>query len=209
MKRTGKETPDLLSGLDSSAAALNNARVVRDAQRAEPETVTSDADWRKVVRPRLAFAGALMILWSLGIVARLVNLQVFQYQALVARAESQQSQTIDLNPQRGRILDRFGRERNLNLPPLSDDGVGSIQRGSAVVTIHVLADKNILLLLSRIAKQPTLDETRAKKLSVRFLPHRFRRLMSMNPRGANSRRSVAVPPSSESRRRRPTSRPPP
>ncbi|HEY5948479.1 MAG TPA: type III secretion system chaperone [Kofleriaceae bacterium] len=62
------------------------------------------------------------------------------------------------------FLDRFGRERNLNLPPLSEDGVGSIQRGSAVVTIHVLVDKNILLLLSRIAKQPTLDETRAKKL---------------------------------------------
>jgi hypothetical protein len=73
----------------------------------------------------------------------------------------------DVVDHRARIaeyLDRFGRERNLNLPPLSEDGVGSIQRGSAVVTIHVLADKNILLLLSRIAKQPTLDEARAKKL---------------------------------------------
>lgn len=62
------------------------------------------------------------------------------------------------------FFDRFGRERNLNLPPLSEEGVGSIQRGSAVVSIHVLADKNILLLLSRIAKQPELDATRAKKL---------------------------------------------
>jgi len=73
----------------------------------------------------------------------------------------------DVVDHRARIaeyLDRFGRERNLNLPPLSEDGVGSIQRGSAVVTIHVLPDKNILLLLSRIAKQPTLDEARAKKL---------------------------------------------
>src|SRR5262245_15744652 len=61
-------------------------------------------------------------------------------------------------------LDRFGRARNLTLPPLSDDGVGSIQRGSAVVSIHVLVDQGILLLLSRIAKQPTLDEARAKKL---------------------------------------------
>ena len=73
----------------------------------------------------------------------------------------------DVVDHRARIaeyLDRFGRERNLNLPPLSDDGVGSIQRGSAVVTIHVLVDKGILLLLSRIAKLPTLDEVRAKKL---------------------------------------------
>jgi hypothetical protein len=73
----------------------------------------------------------------------------------------------DVVDHRARIaefFDRFGRERNLNLPPLSADGVGSIARGSAVVTIHVLPDKNILLLLSRIAKQPTLDEARAKKL---------------------------------------------
>ena len=62
------------------------------------------------------------------------------------------------------FFDRFGRERNLNLPALGDDGVGMIQRGSAVVTIHVLVDKNILLLLSRVAKQPTIDEARAKKL---------------------------------------------
>jgi len=62
------------------------------------------------------------------------------------------------------FFDRFARERNLTLPPLSEEGVGSIQRGSAVVTIHVLADKGVLLLLSRIAKQPTLTEARAKEL---------------------------------------------
>lgn len=73
-------------------------------------------------------------------------------------------QVVDHRARIAEFLDRFGRERNLNLPPLSEDGVGSIQRGSAVVTIHVLADKNVLLLLSRIAKQPVLDETRAKKL---------------------------------------------
>jgi hypothetical protein len=29
------------------------------------------------------------------------------------------------------FLERFGNERNVTLPPLSADGVGSIQRGSA------------------------------------------------------------------------------
>jgi hypothetical protein len=62
------------------------------------------------------------------------------------------------------FLDRFGRERNLVLPPLGSDGVGSIQRGSAVVTIHVLEDKNVLLVLSRVVKQPTIDEAAAKQL---------------------------------------------
>lgn len=109
MKRTPRATPDLLSGLDSGAAALNNARVVKEAQRVDHASLPAEADWRAVVRPRLAVAGVVIVLWSLGIVARLVNLQVFQHDSLVARAESQQSQTIDLNPQRGRILDRDGR----------------------------------------------------------------------------------------------------
>jgi Tir chaperone protein (CesT) family len=62
------------------------------------------------------------------------------------------------------FLDRFGKERNLTLRPLSADGVGSIQRGSAVVTIHVLADQGVLLLLSRVAVAPALDEARARRL---------------------------------------------
>ncbi len=68
---------------------------------------------------------------------------------------------------RGRVaafLERFARDRNLTLPPLSDEGVGSIQRGSAVVTIHVLAEKNVLLLLSKVAAKPALDEARARRL---------------------------------------------
>src|SRR5258706_16319034 len=62
------------------------------------------------------------------------------------------------------FLARFGRERNLNLPPLDAEGVGMIQRGSAVVSIHVPADKGVLLLLSRVAKAPKLDEAKARRL---------------------------------------------
>jgi hypothetical protein len=47
-------------------------------------------------------------------------------------------------------LDQFGRERDLALPPLGADGVGHVQRGSAVVSIHVLADKGVLLVLSKV-----------------------------------------------------------
>ena len=47
-------------------------------------------------------------------------------------------------------LDRFGRDRDLHLPPLGDDGVGHVQRGSAVVSIHVLPDKGVLLVLSKV-----------------------------------------------------------
>ncbi|HEX7836863.1 MAG TPA: type III secretion system chaperone [Kofleriaceae bacterium] len=62
------------------------------------------------------------------------------------------------------FLDRFGKERNVTLPALSPDGTGSIQRGSAVVTIHVLADRGVLLLLARVATAPEIDAPLARRL---------------------------------------------
>ncbi len=49
------------------------------------------------------------------------------------------------------FLDRFGRERDLNIPPLGADGVGHVQRGSAVVSVHVLAEQHVLLVVARVA----------------------------------------------------------
>jgi len=62
-------------------------------------------------------------------------------------------------------LDRFGRERNLNLPPLGADGTGRVQRGSAVVSIHVLEPKGVLLVLAKVldAVAPG-DEARLRQL---------------------------------------------
>lgn len=62
------------------------------------------------------------------------------------------------------FLDRFARERDLSLPPMTEDGVGSVQRGSAVVTIHVFIDKGVLLVLSKVVGAPVIDEARAKRL---------------------------------------------
>lgn len=62
------------------------------------------------------------------------------------------------------FLQRFGHERNLTLPPLTAEGVGSIQRGSAVVTIHVLVERDVLLVLSKVASAPALDAEQAKRL---------------------------------------------
>jgi hypothetical protein len=64
------------------------------------------------------------------------------------------------------FLDRFGRERNLNLPPLDDEGVGQVQRGTAVVQIRVLADKGVLMLLARIAEAPIVGEELLRKLLI-------------------------------------------
>jgi hypothetical protein len=62
------------------------------------------------------------------------------------------------------FLERFGRERNITLPPLGADGVGSIQRGTAVVSIHVLGEKNVLLLLAKVLDAPRIDEAAMRRL---------------------------------------------
>jgi hypothetical protein len=73
-------------------------------------------------------------------------------------------EVVDHKARVAKFLERFGAERNLTLPPLSDEGVGSIQRGSAVVTIHVLSDRNVLLLLAKVADKPALDGAKATRL---------------------------------------------
>jgi hypothetical protein len=69
-----------------------------------------------------------------------------------------------------RFLDQFGRERDLVLPPLGADGVGHVQRGSAVVSIHVLADKGVLLVLCKAldAVAPGDEATLRRLLEASF-----------------------------------------
>jgi hypothetical protein len=73
-------------------------------------------------------------------------------------------EAVDHRTRIAEFLDRFGKERNVTLAPLSSDGVGSIQRGSAVVTIHVLADRGVLLVLAKIAAAPAIDAALGKRL---------------------------------------------
>ncbi|MBK9032413.1 MAG: type III secretion system chaperone [Myxococcales bacterium] len=60
----------------------------------------------------------------------------------------------DLRARVASFLDRFGKERDLALPPLGADGVGQIQRGSAVITVRVLAEQGVLMLYARVAPAP-------------------------------------------------------
>jgi hypothetical protein len=58
----------------------------------------------------------------------------------------------------GQYLERFAAERDLALPPLGPDGVMRIQRGSAVVSVHVLVDQGVILFLARVADRPADDD---------------------------------------------------
>ena len=61
------------------------------------------------MKSRLLVAAAVLVLWVVGIEARLIVLQVFQHDELVARAEKQQMSTVPAPAKRGEIYDRNGR----------------------------------------------------------------------------------------------------
>ncbi|MEO8480708.1 MAG: penicillin-binding protein [Acidobacteriota bacterium] len=65
--------------------------------------------WRAVVKRRALCALALIGLWAAVLEARLVRLQVFQHDALLAEAVAQQSSQIKLEALRGDIRDRNGK----------------------------------------------------------------------------------------------------
>jgi cell division protein FtsI (penicillin-binding protein 3) len=69
----------------------------------QPANVSRDTLKRRVA---LAFGG--LLLWAVAIEARLVYLQVVRHGELSARAERQQSRTIEAPAKRGDILDRHG-----------------------------------------------------------------------------------------------------
>jgi cell division protein FtsI (penicillin-binding protein 3) len=69
----------------------------------------SQDDWRGTVRSRLVVGAVVFGLWTAGIEARLLYLQVVQHAEMMARAARQRLNTIDVPARRGDILDRNGR----------------------------------------------------------------------------------------------------
>ncbi|MEZ4399764.1 MAG: type III secretion system chaperone [Kofleriaceae bacterium] len=52
------------------------------------------------------------------------------------------------------FLERFARERDLAMPPLTPEGLAHVQRGSAVVTVQVLAEHGVLMMYARVGDAP-------------------------------------------------------
>jgi cell division protein FtsI (penicillin-binding protein 3) len=65
--------------------------------------------WRATVRARLLVCAAALTIWTTGIEARLVYLQVIAHADLLARADRQQNRTVYPPAKRGDIFDRKGR----------------------------------------------------------------------------------------------------
>jgi hypothetical protein len=52
------------------------------------------------------------------------------------------------------FIDRFGKDRDLQLDPLNAEGFAQIARGSATVRINVVEEHGVLLLISPVMRVP-------------------------------------------------------
>jgi len=73
-----------------------------------PEAGLPHSAWRGTLQARLLVGGVLFALWTVGIQARLVYLQVVQHDEMQSLADRQHNRTITAPAKRGEILDRNG-----------------------------------------------------------------------------------------------------
>jgi cell division protein FtsI (penicillin-binding protein 3) len=72
------------------------------------EPLAAPAGWRDRLQSRLFICAAFFGLWTVGIEARLLYLQVYQHAEMMARANRQQLEVVKLPAKRGEIVDRAG-----------------------------------------------------------------------------------------------------
>ena len=92
----------------ASSAGEREARAhgpVRDESVPAPSRLLT---WRATLRSRLLAAAVIFSMWTVGIQARLIYLQVIDHAELQARANRQHMRTIAAPAKRGEILDRHG-----------------------------------------------------------------------------------------------------
>jgi len=90
-----------------SSAGEREPRAARGTVRDEPAPARL-LTWRATLRSRVLAAAVIFSLWTVGIQARLIYLQVIDHAELQARADRQHMRTIAAPAKRGEILDRHG-----------------------------------------------------------------------------------------------------
>src|SRR5688572_7301834 len=94
---------------EQAGTGAESPRASRSVMRADAQAhAHALSRWRHVLHSRLAVAAVLFALWTTGIQARLVYLQVVQHSDMKARANRQHMRTIAAPAKRGEILDRNG-----------------------------------------------------------------------------------------------------
>jgi cell division protein FtsI (penicillin-binding protein 3) len=140
-------------------------------------------DWRRTIRARLLVGAAALGLWTAGIEARLVYLQVFDHADLMTRADRQQTRTLFPPAKRGEIVDRKGHllaysvdADSIAAVPTEIDDPGDVAAQVCRALEDCTADRQAAIVgkLSRkssfayIARQVSPDE--AKRVRALGLP---------------------------------------
>ncbi len=141
------------------------------------DDVVAAQAWRTTLRRRGLQTAVLFAVWVAAIEARLVYLQVHEYDALTARAAMQRKRTVDVPAQRGGIVDRDGRMLALSVEAESAyavpteirapedaaaalckalDGCGPREREALLQRLRQNAKKQFMY----VKRQLTPDETR-------------------------------------------------
>src|SRR4029453_637524 len=91
---------------------------------------------------RALLVAAFIGFWMLAICARLVYLQVSQHNELANRARLQQQNALDTTPERGELLDRYGRQlaRSIQTVSLYIDPAG-LEPGALECTVQQLSNR--------------------------------------------------------------------
>ena len=92
----------------ASSGAERDARGERSASGLGPLGGSSHFRWRPVLQSRLFVGAVIFGIWTTGIQARLVYLQVIERADLQARADRQHLRTLTAPAKRGEIVDRNG-----------------------------------------------------------------------------------------------------
>ena len=94
----------------ASSGGERDPRSARGAQHGEqPHAPAPNLAWRATLRTRILTAAAFFVLWTVGIQARLVYLQVIDHADMQALADRQHMRTITAPAKRGEIVDRNGQ----------------------------------------------------------------------------------------------------
>ena len=153
-------------------------------------TAQPDHSWRRTLNRRLVVAAVLGFAWCAAIEARLVYLQVIQYDFLIKEAKKQQLDTITLEAKRGDIVDRDGRLLAYNVDTDSVYAVPTaIEHPAATVAELCTALQDCTpqerdLYVTRINKRD--EEGRQKQfawLSRRISPTQASRVKKLNLKG--------------------------
>ncbi len=134
---------------------------------------------RVVHQHRLVFLAALWVIFAAVVVARLVELQVFRRNELMAKAVGQQERHVVIDARRGRVLDRNGNDLavSLNAASVAINPRRVARAGALARKISAITGEPVDRIYRRISQRTKAFAWVARNVE----PEDARRLLDLEP----------------------------